>query len=141
MSERNEAAPEPVASNGLLPCPFCGEEAEIERYGDRRMSTIYACTGCGCRLETEEERDHGRWWNERHPSAGADGLLHDSIHEPSKRMRFGGTVYVREDLVIPRARVEALMIAAWKESRTGKTGWLKSNARVALHSMIGENDE
>jgi Lar family restriction alleviation protein len=50
----------------LLPCPFCGGEAEIERYGDRRQSTIYACTMCGCRLETGEEWDHGADWNKRH---------------------------------------------------------------------------
>jgi Lar family restriction alleviation protein len=49
----------------LLPCPFCGSEAEIERYGDHRQSTIYACTNCGCRLETGEEWDHGCDWNRR----------------------------------------------------------------------------
>lgn len=49
----------------LLPCPFCGGEAEIERYGDPRQSTIYACANCGCRLETGEEWDHGTGWNER----------------------------------------------------------------------------
>jgi Lar family restriction alleviation protein len=50
----------------LLPCPFCGGEAEIERYGDRSQSTIYACTMCGCRLETGEEWDHGADWNRRY---------------------------------------------------------------------------
>jgi len=49
----------------LLPCPFCGSEAEIERYGDRRRSTIYQCTSCSCSLETGEEWGHGRQWNER----------------------------------------------------------------------------
>jgi Lar family restriction alleviation protein len=49
----------------LQPCPFCGGEAEIERYGNRRQSTIYACTMCGCRLETNEERNFGARWNER----------------------------------------------------------------------------
>jgi hypothetical protein len=49
----------------LAPCPFCGEEAEIERYGNRRVSTIYRCTFCGCSLETGEEWDHGAQWNER----------------------------------------------------------------------------
>ena len=52
----------------LLPCPFCGEAAEIERQGDHRQSTIYACTMCGCRLETGEEWDHGRQWNARTPA-------------------------------------------------------------------------
>lgn len=49
----------------LLPCPFCGYEAEIERLGDGRRSTIYACTSCSCSLETGEEWDHGRDWNRR----------------------------------------------------------------------------
>jgi Lar family restriction alleviation protein len=49
----------------LLPCPFCGREAEIERIGDARRSTIYACTNCGCSLETGEEWDHGNDWNRR----------------------------------------------------------------------------
>lgn len=52
---------------GLLPCPLCGREAEIERYGDRRKSTIYVCTNCGCSLETGEEWGHGRDWNKRVP--------------------------------------------------------------------------
>jgi Lar family restriction alleviation protein len=49
----------------LKPCPFCGGEAEIERYGDHSRSTIYACTNCGCRLETGEEGDFGTDWNRR----------------------------------------------------------------------------
>ena len=36
----------------LLPCPFCGEEAEIERPGTARQSMIVACTNCGCRVES-----------------------------------------------------------------------------------------
>jgi Lar family restriction alleviation protein len=49
----------------LLPCPFCGGEAEIERVGDHHRSTIYTCTECGASLETGEEWGHGRRWNER----------------------------------------------------------------------------
>jgi hypothetical protein len=52
----------------LLPCPFCGSEAEIERLGNHRQSTIYACTDCGCSLETGEEWGHGRRWNTRTPN-------------------------------------------------------------------------
>lgn len=50
----------------LLPCPFCGSEAEITRYGTSRYSTVYNCTNCSCMLETGEEWDHGRQWNQRH---------------------------------------------------------------------------
>lgn len=52
-------------TTALLPCPFCGGDAEIERIGDARRSTIYRCTYCGCSLETGEEWGHGRRWNER----------------------------------------------------------------------------
>lgn len=57
-----QAATAPVA---LDPCPFCGGEAEIERVGNSRQSTLYVCTDCGCRLETGEEWGHGRLWNRR----------------------------------------------------------------------------
>lgn len=49
----------------LKPCPFCGETASIERYGDPRQSTIYQCDSCSCRLETGEEWGHGKLWNRR----------------------------------------------------------------------------
>jgi hypothetical protein len=49
----------------LLPCPFCRNKAEIEQKGDRRQSTIYQCTFCGCKLETGEEWSHGADWNTR----------------------------------------------------------------------------
>ena len=53
----------------LRPCPFCGHEAEIERKGDRRQSTIYRCTFCGCTLETGEEWGFGTQWNNRSGAA------------------------------------------------------------------------
>lgn len=49
----------------LLSCPFCGGEAEFERLGTPRQSTIVACTQCSCRHESGEEWDHGRAWNRR----------------------------------------------------------------------------
>ena len=52
----------------LLPCPFCGKEAEFERIGTHRVSCIIVCGWCGCRLETNEEGDMcGRQWNRRAP--------------------------------------------------------------------------
>lgn len=54
-----------TAKLALLPCPFCGGEAEIERIGDRRVSTVYRCCQCGCSLETGEEWGHGEHWNRR----------------------------------------------------------------------------
>lgn len=58
--------------------PFCKGDAEIERMGTPRQSTIYSCTECGCRLETGEEWGHGRIWNER---AAPDGLTNSDEHE------------------------------------------------------------
>jgi hypothetical protein len=49
----------------LKPCPFCGEEAEIERYGTARVSTIVTCSGCGTSKECGEEFNHGQDWNDR----------------------------------------------------------------------------
>lgn len=54
-----------MQSENLKPCPFCGHSAHIEQRGDPRMSTIYQCDNCGCRLETGEERDYGAEWNRR----------------------------------------------------------------------------
>jgi Lar family restriction alleviation protein len=50
----------------LLPCPFCGGEAKIERVGTARQSCIIACQECGCRLETGEVWTMGEQWNTRH---------------------------------------------------------------------------
>ncbi len=57
--------PAEALREALLPCPFCGEAAQIERIGDRSKSTIYSCTYCMCRLETGEEWNHGAGWNKR----------------------------------------------------------------------------
>lgn len=46
-------------------CPFCEGNAEIVRYGDRKVSTQYACQNCGCFLETGETFNHGTQWNTR----------------------------------------------------------------------------
>lgn len=62
MTDRMTLPPDVEA---LKPCPFCGGEAEIERLGNARQSTIYSCTECGCSLETGEEWSHGRRWNDR----------------------------------------------------------------------------
>jgi len=99
MREPTPAAVEEVA---LLPCPFCGSEAEIERRGDHRVSTIYQCTFCGCSLETGEEWSHGRDWNNRAailalpsvewrtidsaPRNGEPVTIYVPIHQPDRRI-------------------------------------------------------
>lgn len=48
----------------LLPCPFCGGKAEVERLGTNRQSCIVHCTECGCTLESNET-GAGWQWNMR----------------------------------------------------------------------------
>ena len=50
----------------LLPCPFCGGEAEYERIGTLRYSTIVVCTDCGARHESGDAGEiAGVSWNNR----------------------------------------------------------------------------
>jgi len=50
----------------LLPCPFCGGKANIERIGTPRQSCLVACSNCGTFLETGEQgMECGSAWNSR----------------------------------------------------------------------------
>ena len=50
----------------LKPCPFCGGEAKVIRYGNGRQSSIVGCTECHCTLESNEsEWNTGHHWNTR----------------------------------------------------------------------------
>jgi len=52
--------------NELLPCPFCGGEAEFVRLGDKRVSCQVKCTNCGASHESSDEGEHnGSSWNMR----------------------------------------------------------------------------
>ncbi len=55
----------PMTAPELLPCPFCGGEAEFIRRGTPRYSTLVRCTQCACFLESNENFDHGNDWNTR----------------------------------------------------------------------------
>lgn len=56
---------------GLLPCPFCGGEAEIVREGSRAASMIISCEDCGCTLESNEVVGliNDYHWNTRTPAS------------------------------------------------------------------------
>lgn len=55
----------------LLPCPFCGGDAHIERMGTPRQSCQIACGECGAWLETSEEgKGCGKTWNRRAALSG-----------------------------------------------------------------------
>ena len=49
----------------LKNCPFCNGNAAIEQQGTNRISTIYSCCDCGCRLETGETWQTPQRWNTR----------------------------------------------------------------------------
>ena len=38
----------------LLPCPFCGDEAEIQVRGTKNNSMVIACLNCGARVESPD---------------------------------------------------------------------------------------
>lgn len=38
----------------LLPCPFCGEKASIERLGTNRQSAQVSCDECGAFVESSD---------------------------------------------------------------------------------------
>ena len=49
----------------LKNCPICNGEAEFERKGTTRYSTIVTCTDCGCTAEDGSTFNHEARWNTR----------------------------------------------------------------------------
>ena len=93
--------PDPTLAARLLPCPFCGCEAEIERFGNRRQSTLYQCKGCSCSLETGEEWGHGSDWNTRasdqlittaEADARVDAAVQKALREHAGREETGESI-------------------------------------------------
>lgn len=72
MIRQTDAESSPATEVALLPCPFCGGSAGIERKGTAKQSSIIACNDCGCRLETGEIWNIGKRWNTRGPATGGD---------------------------------------------------------------------
>jgi hypothetical protein len=89
-------------TTALLPCPFCGHDAEIERFGDARRSTIYQCTYCSCSLETGEEWGHGRRWNERAAlsiDVGPNVAVQDVAEQVERRINERGGEAAADEIV------------------------------------------
>jgi len=62
----------------LLPCPFCGGEAEFERMGTPRQSCIVVCGNCGARHESGDEgARNGTQWNRRAAAPAAPATPDD----------------------------------------------------------------
>ena len=56
----------------LLPCPFCGGAATIEREGTRRQSCVVTCDSCNTTHESSDEGPRsGESWNRRAGQAAA----------------------------------------------------------------------
>jgi hypothetical protein len=62
-------------SNELLPCPFCGGDAEPIRIGSHYQSAQIQCCNCGCLIESAGEGARS-WdaWNRRAAAEPADDL-------------------------------------------------------------------
>jgi len=55
----------PTDKQELLPCPFCGEEAEVERLGTSRASMVVVCSSCGAKVECGATCLSNSIWNTR----------------------------------------------------------------------------
>ncbi len=85
----------------LLPCPFCGGEAEIEREGTGRQSCIVSCLNCGCHLESGETFNSGSRWNTRVNVLKVGDFLKDGIQ---RAQAHGDSVAMHEFLVFMNPR-------------------------------------
>lgn len=92
-------------ANELKPCPFCGGKANIERYGNSKVSTWYTCEDCGASLETGETFNHGAQWNRR---ASPNPLTNEQIMEIINKTVEGVTV---SEAVLFRAAARAIEAA------------------------------
>ena len=76
----------PTDKQELLPCPFCGEEAEVERLGTSRASMVVVCSFCGAKVECGAIRLSDSIWNDRQlpdqASAGEGWISVDSDIKP-----------------------------------------------------------
>jgi predicted RNA-binding Zn-ribbon protein involved in translation (DUF1610 family) len=112
---------------GLLPCPFCGSEAEIERVGDHRQSTIYQCTSCSCSLETGEEWGHGRRWNTRATptyEAGRRDMREAAGWQPIETAPKDGTAIIGYRKGMPcRVGNPPIAVISWFEDGFPKGWW------------------
>lgn len=51
-------------SDPLKPCPFCGGDNYVIRYGTGRQSALVGCINCNCTLESNEV-GAGQQWDTR----------------------------------------------------------------------------
>lgn len=74
----------------LKPCPFCGGEAEYERFASPRNFYSVRCTSCGCRTDgyrdnrtestdAENKTRQADIWNRRVEELPNDAAVKDSL--------------------------------------------------------------
>ena len=107
-----------ASSCSLLPCPFCGGEAKVQRLGTSRASYIVGCTECHCTLESNEN-GAGYFWNLRENVKVGDRVMIIGGH-PMARGLIGvvqridtsrqGRCYVTSGGKIYAARVDELIL-------------------------------
>ncbi|WP_292231023.1 Lar family restriction alleviation protein [Brevundimonas sp.] len=127
----------------LKPCPFCAGKAELERFGNTRVSTIYRCEDCGCQLETGEEFNHGRAWNRRTALASGSGD-HAELASAGHIVwwKAGGVSYFPEGenfRLAASCRVEPLVTAASAEALLAENAALRGErdrAKERMHKAI-----
>jgi Lar family restriction alleviation protein len=130
----------------LLPCPFCGDDADFERIGTPKMSTIVACTGCGARHESADEGEHaGSSWNHRatRPDPAplpVDVLVsarHETIHADAGPSRPARVARDPAPLVLTASEREALeYVRRWVNDLVS-IGWTqRTDALTAIDKML-----
>lgn len=79
-----------MSDAALLPCPFCGGEAEYERVGTPKVSCIVVCTQCGARHESsDQDWYNGKAWNQRAALAVSHPAPEVATPRPKTVLRYG----------------------------------------------------
>jgi Lar family restriction alleviation protein len=120
----------------LLPCPFCGGSAHIERYGTPRQSCIVECDSCGLRHDSgDEDSMCGQSWNRRaaQPPAAEGAIVdYDRVVQICDAHGIGLPVDCVEMVV------EIIRLAAPASSADSKEEWIDQNVsgnKTLIHAM------
>ena len=63
----------PTDKQELLPCPFCGGSAEVERLGTYRASMIIMCSVCGANVRASIRLSDSIWNDRQLPDQASAG--------------------------------------------------------------------
>ena len=71
----------------IMPCPFCGGEAEYDHAAQWDDGHVLACGYCGCELSAESKEDVIKAWNTRQKDVlirYAEWITDTVVTDPSK---------------------------------------------------------